>query len=135
MNILSYLFWPNPGNADYSSPKVVAALAVSVLLLVIALTVRYWRNGLNDPMLKKLSRSWVLALISFGLVGIVLVVSRVEHIQFMAMRALWIVWIIAFVWFLWVQWISHRMRYYQIIPQERTKDPRDKYLPKKGNRR
>jgi len=81
-------------------------------------------------MLRKLTRSWARALLWFGVSGIVLVVGRVEYIQFVAMRFWWLVWFLAFLLYGVFQYRTLRQRYYRVIPQERTQDPREKYLPK-----
>lgn len=126
-----YLFWPNPGNADYDSPKALALLIVCALMIVISIGLSFWRKKQGNPIMKKLSRSWASASFWFGLVGLILVVSRVEQIQFIAARVLWIVWAAALAFYLFVQIRSFRARYYTVLPHEPILDPRSKYLPKK----
>ncbi len=131
MPLLSYLFWPNPGNADYSDPNMVFLLAVGLALVVASLGLRAWRAGLADHRLKKLSGSWQTASFWFGLTLAFLVVCRVETIQFLAMRALIFLWGAAFLAYVVWQVKRFRSQYFQIVPRAATQDARAKYLPKK----
>lgn len=131
MPLLSYLFWPNPGNAYYTDSKMVLLLGVALVLVVASLGLRAWRAGASDHRLKKISASWQSAAMWFGLTLLFLVVCRVENIQFLAMRVLVYVWALCLV--LYVLWQVKRFRskYFQVLPREQAEDARDKYLPKK----
>lgn len=128
---LTYLFWPNPGNLNYGDPQAIAVLLGCGLLIVASFAIRYWRRSLVNPVTRKLSRSWSVAVFWFGAVGIVLLVSRVEPVLFLAMRFMWVLWILALAAFLAVQILQFRARHYTVIKKERAGDPRDAYLPKK----
>ena len=133
-DILSYLFWPNPGNADYGSPKAMAAMAVCILFILGSFAVRFWRaNKASQPM-SKVSKSWGSVLFWFGLIGLILVVARVEQIQFIAMRFLWILWAAFLALVLYLQVRIYRNRYYEVLPNQTSVDPRSKYLPKRKRR-
>lgn len=134
MDLLSYLFWPNPGNADYSSPKSLALLAVCLLFILGGILFSFWRKRQTHTVFKRLSAHWSAAAFWFGCIGIVLVVARVEEIQFIAMRFLWVLWIGALAAFLWFQVRQFRARYYRPLPATRTDDPRAAYLPRKKKR-
>lgn len=131
MNIVSYLFWPNPGNALYGSPKIFAILLFGVVLVLASVWCFFWRRRLTDSQLKKCSRSWPSASLWFGVAGIVLVISRVEQIQFMAMRALVFVWLGALVAYILLQIKLFRLRYFKVIPQQKVDGQREKYLPRR----
>jgi hypothetical protein len=133
MQFLRYWFYPNPGFASYDKPTMIALISLSVALILASLIVRLWRRRMGNPITKKLSRSWPLALFWFGVVGIILVVSRVATIQFFAMRALWVFWALAFAGYIFLQIRQFRTRHYEVIPQKLVIDPREKYLP--GKRR
>lgn len=130
MSFLSYLFWPNPGNALYGSPKALALLVLCGACVLISFGVRMWRRKCADPMVRKLTRSWASALLWFGASGLILVIARVEYIQFLAMRFWWLVWLVCLLLYFVFQYRIVRQRYYRVIPQDRTEDPREKYLPK-----
>ena len=130
LQTFSYLFWPNPGNASYGSPKAIALIIFCVLLIIIAVVISFWRRGLKNQATKKLSRSWGSACFWFGFTGLILVVSRVEQIQYMAMRIWWVAWIIAAILYIWFQMKMFRMRHYEVLPAQSVSDPRSKYLPK-----
>lgn len=132
-DFLVYLFWPNPGNAHYSSPKALTLLIVCGLLVVASFVVSRWRKRQNDQ-LRRLSRSWPSAMMWFGLTGLVLIVSRVEQIQYVAMRFIWVLWIAAAVLYVFFQVKAFRMRYYEVLPAQSVTDPRSKYLPKRKRR-
>ena len=133
-SLLHYVFYPNPGNVTYTSPAQGALLAISLALLALAVAIRIWRRRLSNPVTRKLSRSWSAVSLWFGIVGVVLVVSRVEQIQFIAMRFWWAVWIPALVAYVALQARLFRSRHYEVLPQVRVEDPRDKYLPGKKRR-
>jgi len=132
---LTYLFWPNPGNATYGSPKVTMLFVICVALLVAWFVLRQWRKRLSNPVTKKLSRSWSGAALWFGLVGTFLVISRVEGIMYLSMRFLWAVWFLFLILYLAFQIKQFRARHYEKIDSPSVEDPRDKYLPKSNNRK
>ncbi len=132
--LLSFFFYPNPGNADYSSPKSVALIILCVLLIVAAVVVSLWRKNHKNPITKKLSRSWSTVVFWFGFTGLILVVARVEQIQFIAMRIWWVVWLALAVLFTVFQMRSFRTRHYEVLPKKVSHDPRAKYLPGKKRR-
>jgi len=131
---LTYLFWPNPGNAYYSSPKVMALLILCALLVLGSFAVSYWRKNYASAAVRKISKSWSPAMFWFGLVGLVLVVARVEQIQFLAMRALWGVWAALVLLVVYLQVRMYRNRYYEVLPATQVIDQRSKYLPKRKHR-
>ncbi len=131
---LTYLFWPNPGNADYTSPKALVLLLVCVLAVVASFALPRWRNRSANPQLKKLSKSWAAACGWFGWTGLVLVIARVEEIQYVGMRFLWVLWGLALLGYLFIQWKLWRARYYEILPAQPTVDARAQYLPKRKKR-
>ena len=128
--VLTYLFWPNPGNASYDSPKALALLVFCIALIVGSFAIAAWRKKTANQVMRKLSKSWAGASFWFGLIGLVLVVSRVENIQFVAMRFLWLLWLVAAALYLFVQWRVYRARYYEVLPTHTIADPRAKYLPR-----
>ena len=131
MNFLIYLFWPNPGNATYESPKALALLVFCAVLVVGSLAIRFWRKSLKNSVTRKLSRSWPAASFWFGLTGLILVVCRVEGISYLSMRFLWVLWGLSLLLFLYFQVKLFRARHYEVVPREERMDPREKYLPKK----
>lgn len=133
-DVLSYFFWPNPGNVTYGSPKALALLVLCGACIAVSILLRLWRRRLGNPVLRKLSTSWPAIVLWFGISGVVLVVARVEGIQFLAMRVLWFVWAVAFLLTLLFQLWKFRMRYYEVVPQERMLDPLEEYLPKRRRR-
>lgn len=136
MSFFTYLFWPNPGNATYGSPKALALLAICILLIVAGVALRQWRRKLQNPVTKKLSRSWPAAAFWFGIVGLFLVVVRVEEISYVSMRFWWLVWAIILVVYLFIQAKLFRARHYRVLPREGVEaDPMEKYLPKKKKRK
>ena len=130
MSFLLYLFWPNPGNAMYSSPKALLLLVLCGVFILCSFGIRFWRRRCADPILRKLTRSWASALLWFGISGIVLVVARVEYIQFVAMRFWWLVWCLALLAYCFFQYRNMQHRYYRVIRQGPIEDSREKYLPK-----
>ena len=132
MEFLSYLFWPNPGNATYQSPKAIALLIACVVLAIFSVGIRLWRRNLQNPVTKKLSASWGSAAFWFGLSGAVMVVARVEQIQFLAMRFLWVLWAAFACLYLFFQLRRFRQKHYEVLPKVKlAEDPREKYLPTK----
>jgi ABC-type uncharacterized transport system fused permease/ATPase subunit len=134
MDFLVYLFWPNPGNATYGSPKAVILLVVALLLVVASVGIRVWRDKQRNPVTKKLSKSWASAALWFGLTAGLLVVSRVEGVQYIAMRFWWLVWGLSAAFYLFLQIKKFRARHYEVLPTEVVDDPRSKYLPRKKHR-
>lgn len=128
---LVYLFWPNPANATYASPKAWMLLIVCVGLILASVGIRLWRGRLENSVLRKLSRSWATAALWFGISGCVLVIARVEQIQFLSMRFLWVVWILLAALYVLLHIRIFRSRYYEVLPAVAEDDPREKYLPRK----
>lgn len=131
MDFITYLFWPNPGNATYGSPKAVALLIVCALLVLGSFAINVWRKKQGNAVTKKLSKSWSTSCFWFGLVGLFLVVCRVESISYLSMRILWVVWFIGLALYTAYQVKNFKSKHYEVVPQEKVEDPRDKYLPKK----
>lgn len=131
---LSYIFWPNPGNAGYDNPKVIALLVISLLLIAGSFVLGRWRNGLTNQSLKKVSRSWGSSAFWFGFSGFLFTVARVEQIQFLAMRFLWLVWILIAAVYVYVQIRAVRTRTYEVLPRVKKHDARSKYLPTRKRR-
>ncbi len=131
LQFFSFFFYPNPGNADYSSPKSIALMVFCALLIVGAGAVSVWRRRLQNAVTRKLSRSWSTAMVWFGISGLLLVIARVEQIQFVSMRILWVVWFVIALFFIILQMRLFRARHYEVLPKEVSRDPRAKYLPKK----
>lgn len=132
--ILGYLFYPNPANADYSSPKAATLLVLCIIAIIASFVLPRLRNAWTNGQLKKLSKSWASACGWFGWIGLVLVVSRVEEIQFVSMRFLWVLWGLALLAYLFVQVRSFRARYYEVLPTVTVQDARSEYLPKRKKR-
>lgn len=133
-SFLTYLFWPNPGNADYTSPKALLLILLCVALVVASFVWPRVRGRSSNVQLKKISGSWGTAAGWFGWTGLVLVIARVEEIQFIAMRFLWLLWGVALLVYLFVQYRIYTMRYYEVLPTAPTADARARYLPKKKKR-
>lgn len=133
-DILTYLFWPNPGNADYGSPKAIMLLAVCGLLILGSFALSRWRRKKATPALRTVSRSWPRAMGWFGFIGLFLIVSRAEQIQFLSMRFLWVLWLAAMLIYLLWQVRTYRNRYYEVLPNEPVVDPRSAYLPRRKRR-
>lgn len=132
MNILTYLFYPNPGRVTYGSAEVLIVFAVCGALMLAAIGIRVWRGRLTNATTKKLSRSWSAIAFWFAITGLVLTVSRVEKIQFVAMRFLWILWGALLLALVILQYRIFRMRNYEVLPRATApEDPRAKYLPSK----
>lgn len=131
---LGYFFYPNPGGASYTSASMLTLIALCCVLVALSIAIRLWRTRLQNPVTKKLSRSWSSAAFWFGVVGLLLVVCRVEGIQFLAMRSFWGVWLLAALVYLFFQWKIYRARHYEILPKVTVTDPRSRYLPGKARR-
>ena len=127
--MLSYWFYPNPGSADYDSPKVLIIFGVCILLFVGSFLISRWRQRPSNPVTKKLSRSWVRAMRLFAFIGTFLAICRVEEIQFFAMRFLWLLWGLALLGFFALQIWLWRKKHYTVVEKQKVDDPRDKYLP------
>jgi len=133
---MTYLFWPNPPTAAYSSTKVVLLLVICFGMVVASFIIKHWRRNLSNAVTKKLSRSWSLVLMWLGLVGLFLVVCRVEGISFVSMRAWWGVWLLVALIYAGIQMKMFRARHYELVPQKQEPDdPREKYLPKQKRRK
>ena len=116
-----YLVWPNPGNAYYGSTNIRLLLAVCVLFILLSFVLRFWRRHMQNPVFKKLSRSWPA-----------LFLRRISgFIGFLAMRLWWVLWGILLALYIVIQVRFFRMRYYEKLPTEVSSDPRDRYLPKR----
>jgi hypothetical protein len=133
-DILTYLFWPNPGNAGYDSPKATALIIACALMIALSFALRLWRNRKASAPMRKVSRSWASATFWFGIVGLVLIVARVEQIQFVAMRILWVLWGVLLALYVVLQLRLYKNRYYEVLPTITADDPRSKYLPKRKKR-
>lgn len=132
--ILGYLFYPNPANAHYSSPKAALLLALCLVAIVVSFVLPRVRNAWQNGQLKKLSKSWASACGWFGWTGLVLVVARVEEIQYVSMRFIWVLWGAALAAYVFVQVRSFRSRYYEVLPAASVQDARADYLPKRKKR-
>ncbi len=130
-DFLTYIFWPNPGNASYVAPKALALLVVCVVAIVASFVLPRIRTGWQNAQLKKVSKSWATACAWFGWTGLVLVICRVEEIQYLAMRFLWVLWGAALLAYLFVQYKVYRAKYYEVIPSRPAEDSRAQYLPKR----
>jgi cytochrome bd-type quinol oxidase subunit 2 len=131
---LTYLFYPNPGNAAFTSPKALALLIVCAVMLVASFAIRRWRNKLQNSVTRKLSKSWSSASFWFGLIGLFLVFARIEEIGYISMRFWWVIWIVALALYCLLQVRIYRARHYEVLPMQRSEDPRSKYLPGKKRR-
>lgn len=131
MHILRYLFHPNPGMVGYGTPSMVLLLVVGLGLIALSIGLRFWRKGLQNPITRKLSRSWAGATLWFGITAAILVVARVEGIQFLAMRCMWLVWGIAAAVYVFFQYRLFTRRHYEVLPRIAVNDPRDRYIPGK----
>lgn len=129
-----YLFWPNPGNAYYDNPKVIALAVFCALLMAGSYVVQYWRRKQRNPITKKLSKSWSRMMFWMGLFGVFLIVCRAEEISYFAMRFLWVIWVVIAVLYAIIQFRLFRAKHYEVIPTESEEDPRSKYLPQKKRR-
>jgi len=134
--LLTYIFYPNPGNASFTSPKALTLIIVCAIFVLGSFGIKIWRSRLSNPVTKKLSRSWARASFWFGVVGLILVYSRIESISYVSMRIWWAVWFLALVAYLFIQDKLFRARHYKVLPKEKLEeDPREKYLPKRKKKR
>lgn len=130
--MLTYLFWPNPPAPFYSSPKVAALLAVCISFLVASFIIRKWQRSHQNPITKKLARTWPTALRWFGGIGLFLVVCRVEGISYVSIRFWWVLWAVGLLIYIFAQYKLFSAKHYEVLPKEQlSADPRDKYLPGK----
>lgn len=131
-DLLSYLFYPNPGRLTYGSPGAMGLFAVTGALILLSIGIRMWRTRQTSALTKKLSRSWSGIAMTFGIVGLVLLVARVEKIQFLAMRFGWVLWAALLLLTVFLQFRVFRMRHYDVLPRAAApQNPRAKYLPGK----
>jgi len=126
---LVYIFYPNPANASWDSPKALTLLIVCGLLVFSSFAIKRWRRKLQNPITKKLSKSWSKAAFWFGAIGLFLVLARLETISYVSMRLWWFFWGIALVAYLLLQLRLYKARHYEVLPADKQKDPRDQYLP------
>ena len=131
MSFITYLLWPNPEAATYDNPKVIVLFCICAVLVVLSVIIRRWRLHVQNPITRRLSRSWASATLWFGLTGLILAVARVEQISYISMRVWWAVWLLAIVLMFFVQWKRWRTMHYSVLPREKIDDPREKYLPKR----
>ena len=129
-----YWFWPNPANADYTSPKALVLLVLCVAFVVASFVLPRLRNRSQDAQFKKVSKTWAAACAWFGWTGLVMVIARVEEIQFLSIRALWVLWGLALAAYVALQVRVYRNRYYEVIPNRPTQDARAAYIPKAKKR-
>jgi len=134
MSLLSYIFWPRPPVVAYDSPKMQVLLIFCGVLVLASFIIKRWRRKQQNPITRKLSRSWATAAIWFGIIGFILAVSRAEDISYISMRFWWIVWFGIFSLYVFIQIRLFRARHYKRLPNERVDDPRDKYLPGKNRK-
>lgn len=130
MNFLQFLFYPNPANASYDSPKAMALLAFCALLVLGSYWIKRWRKK-QDPIAKKLSKNWPSISFWLGLIGLFLIVARVETISYVSMRLWWVIWCVYLIFYVVMQVRMFKARHYEILPKEKVEDPREKYLPGK----
>lgn len=131
MPFLTYWFYPNPANAGYASPKAVVLLIVCGLMLAASFAIKRWRAKQENPVTKRLSKSWATAARWFSITGLIMIVSRVETISYVSMRIWWVVWFAALVSYGFLQYRMFKAKHYKPIKTQKNADPRDKYLPKK----
>jgi hypothetical protein len=130
-DLLWYVFNPNPGHAEYAHTWVIAALVACAALIVVSVGIRFWRRTLQSAVTKKLTKSWSMATLWFGISGLFLMICRVEGIQFLATRVLWGVWGILALLYVFIQFRLFTARHYEVMPRITKEDPLAKYLPGK----
>jgi EamA domain-containing membrane protein RarD len=128
---LRFLFAVNPGDASYGSSSMLTLMAICGFLILLSFVVHFWRRRIDNPITRKLSRSWSSAMFWFGIVGFIFIVCRVEQIQVLAMRFFWVIWWLCLVLYALFQMRQFRSRHYRVLPRETVLDPREKYLPGK----
>jgi len=131
MDVLSYLFWPNPEGVSYSDLHPRIALIFCGMLLLSSLVLRVMRARSHFGSFRRLAHSWARAALWFGSVGLLLVVARAEDIQYIAMRFWWIVFGGSFALYVFVQCRCARLLWYEVIPFVPSQDLREKYLPRR----
>ncbi|MDD5469844.1 MAG: hypothetical protein PHO92_03555 [Candidatus Peribacteraceae bacterium] len=134
-SLLVYLFYPNPGSVAFTNPKALTLLIVCAVMVVASFFLRRWRTRLGNPVTRRLSRSWPTASFWFGLTGCFLVFSRMESISYVSIRFLWVLWAVFLALYLIVQVRVFRARHYEVLPAQRTEDPRSRYLPKRKKKK
>ena len=132
---ITYIFYPNPGNASWDSQKAILLIIVCGLLVVASFAIKYWRKRQQNAVTRKLSRSWSVSTFWFGIIGLILILARLESISYVSMRLWWGVWAISFIFYIYIQVRLFRSRHYEVMPKERSKDPRDMYLPQRKKRK
>src|SRR3989338_8152624 len=115
MSFLSYIFWPNPGNADYTSPKVLLVFFLCIVLLLCALVVPRFPVPASSQ-LRRFRSSLVRSCGLFGGIGLFLIVARVEEIQYIAMRFWWFLWGISFFVYVFFLWRVYQRSSYAVLP-------------------
>jgi hypothetical protein len=58
-----------------------------------------------------------------------------ESVGFLSIRFLWVFWIAVLALYLLVQVRVFRARHYEVLPSQRTDDPRSRYLPKRKKKK
>jgi uncharacterized membrane protein len=130
MNILSYIFYPNPVAPSYTNVKVLIALGLVVALIVFAVLFRKKLRKSQDTQLKKLASSWPTAAWWFAITALVMIVARVESISYVSMRLWWGVWAIFAILFIVLQYKVFAARYYTVV-EKRARKKLSPYLPRK----
>lgn len=133
--VLSYLFWPNPGGSSYGNLRIVVAIILGVALLLGAVFLSVMRRRSAHPLLRRLSGTWSAGALWFGSTALFLAIARVEEIQYLAMRVWWVAWVVVFAVFMVFQWRRVHVLWYDILPSSPLIDPRAKYLPRKHRSR
>ncbi len=127
--MLSYLFSLTPGPVATTNPVMLLLLILSVVLIVASGILKWWRARAS-AIAKKLSKTWSLVSLIFGLAGFVFAVCRLQGIEVLSMRFLWILWVALLGGYCYLQYRIFKARYYQVLPKEqRPVDLREKYLP------
>lgn len=130
MNILSYIFYPNPVAPSYTNVKVLTALFIVFALAAFAVWFRRKLRKSHDTQLKKLASGWPTAAWWFAMTALVMIVARVESISYVSMRFWWGVWLVFAILYIALQYKVFSSRYYTIV-EKRVKKKLSPYLPKK----
>lgn len=131
--MLTYWFYPNPGNASYDNPKVLLIFGVCAVLFLASFAISSWRKR-QGGVTRNLSRSWAPVCRWLAIIGAFLVLCRVEEIQFMSMRFLWLLWALTLIAFVLFQIWWFKKKNYTVVAKERTTDPREAYLPQEARK-
>jgi phosphatidylglycerophosphate synthase len=131
---LTYLFYPNPANADITSPKALVLVILCAAMVLGSFLFRRWRSRLQNTVTRRLSKSWATASFWFGLIGLMLVFARIEEVSYISMRFWWVLWLAALAIYVFFQFRIYRARHYEVLPAQSPEDPRSKYLPGKKRR-